>query len=189
LPERLAQIRAAHPDQRVLSYYQDEARFGQHGTITRVWARIGSRPRAIRQTQYDYLYVFSAVCPETGDAGGLITPHINTDTMNAFLEQFSRELPADVHAAMILDRAGWHVAGALRVPHNVTLVHLPPKSPELNPTENLWHYLRSHYWSNRLYKTWEDLQQAATAAWRATCLVPELIKSVCADTALRATQL
>ena len=186
LPERLAQIRAAHPDKRVLSYYQDEARFGQHGTMTRVWARIGSRPRAIRQTQYDYLYVFSAVCPETGDAGGLITPHVNTDTMNAFLEQFSRELPADVHAAMILDRAGWHVASALRVPDNVTLVHLPPKSPELNPAENLWHYLRSHYWSNRLYKTWEDLKQAATTAWRATCLTPDLIKSVCADTALRA---
>jgi transposase len=188
LPERLAQIRAAHPDKRVLSYYQDEARFGQHGTITRVWARIGSRPHAIRQTQYDYLYVFSAVCSKTGDAGGLITPHINTDTMNAFLEQFSRELPPDVHAAMILDRAGWHVASALRVPGNVTLVHLPPKSPELNPTENLWHYLRSHYWSNRLYKTWEDLKQAATTAWRAACLTPDLIKSVCADTALRANQ-
>ena len=186
MPERLAQIRAAHPDKRILSYYQDEARFGQHGTITRVWARIGSRPRAFRQTQYDYLYVFSAVCPETGDAGGLITPHVNTAAMNAFLKQFSRELPADVHAAMILDRAGWHVASALRVPDNVTLVHLPPKSPELNPTENLWHYLRSHYWSNRLYKTWEDLKQAATTAWRATCLTPDLIKSVRADTALRA---
>jgi len=58
--------------------------------------------------------------------------------------------------------------------------------PELNPAENLWHYLRSHYWSNRLYPTWEDLKQAATAAWRAVCLVPELIRSVCADTALRA---
>ncbi len=135
----------------------------------------------IRQTQYQYLYVFSAVCPETGDAAGLITPHVNTGAMNVFLEQFSRELPSDVHAAMILDRAGWHVAGALRVPANVTLVLLPPKSPELNPVENLWHYLRSHYWSNRLYPTW-----AATAAWRAVCLVPDRVKSVCADTALRA---
>ena len=62
-PERLAQIQAEHPDKRILSYYQDEARFGQHGTITRVWAKVGTRPRAIRQTQYDYLYVFSAVCP------------------------------------------------------------------------------------------------------------------------------
>ena len=153
-----------HPDQRVLNYYQDEARFGQHGTLTRVWAKVGSRPPAIRQTQYDYLYVFSAVCPETGDAAGLIAPHVNTDVMNAFLEQFAAGLPPDVHAAMVLDRAGWHVAGALRVPANVALVLLPPKAPALNSTENLWHYLRGHYSSNRLYPTWKNLSQAATAA-------------------------
>ncbi len=119
----------------MLTYYQDEARFGPHGTFTRVWAKVGSRPPAIRQTQYDYLGVFSAVGPETGDAAGLITPHINIDTMNAFREQFSAELPPDVHAAMVLDRAGWHTASALRVPPSVTLVLLPPKSPELNPAE------------------------------------------------------
>ena len=83
----------------------------------------------MHQTQYDSLYVYSAVCPETGDACGLITPKVNTDTMNVFLEQFSRELPADVHAVMVLDQAGWHTAGALAIPSNVTLVHLPPKSP------------------------------------------------------------
>jgi transposase len=179
-------VKAEHPGRRVLIYYQDEARFGQHGTITRVWARVGTRPRALRQTQYDSLYVYSAVCPQTGDACGLITPKVNTDTMNVFLEQFSRELPPDAHAVMVLDQAGWHTAGALAIPSNVTLVHLPPKSPELNPTENLWHYLRSHYWANRLYKTWEDLKVAATEAWRRVCLAPELVSSVCADTAVRA---
>lgn len=186
MPDRLAQLRRAHPDKRLLTYYQDEARFGQHGTITRVWAKVGTRPRAIRQTQYDYLYVFSAVCPQTGDATGLISSHVNTDVMNAFLAEFSNELPTDVHAALILDRAGWHVAGALRVPENITLILLPPKSPELNPVENLWHYLRSHYWSNRLYESWEDLKSAARDAWRSVCLNPTLIKSVCADTAMRA---
>ena len=188
MPERLAQLQIEHSDHRVLSYYQDEARFGQHGTITRKWARVGTRPGAIRQTQYDYLYLFSAVCPETGDASGLISPHVNIEVMNAFLEQFAQELPADVHAAMILDRAAWHTSEKLKVPPNVTLIHLPPKSPEFNPTENLWHYLRSHYWSNRLYGTWEELKTAAVDAWRRVCLVPELVKSVCADTALRANQ-
>jgi transposase len=111
---------------------------------------------------------------------------VNADAMNAFLKEFSRELPSDVHAALVLDRAGWHVAKALRVPDNITLIHLPPKSPELNPVENLWHYLRSHYWSNRLYKNWDDLKSAASDAWRRVCLVKELVKSVCADTAVRA---
>jgi transposase len=173
----------------VLIYYQDEARFGQHGTLTRIWAKVGSRPRAIRQTQYDYLYLFTAVCPETGEASGLITASINIDSMNAFLKQLSNELPKEVHAAVVLDRAGWHTSPKLKVPDNVSLIYLPPKSPELNPTENLWHYLRSHYWSNRLYKTWEDLKTAATTAWRAVCLVSSLIQSICADTAVRANQL
>jgi len=184
LPQKLAEVQAAHPGQRILSYCQDEARFGQHGTISRVWAHVGSRPPAIRQTQYDYLYVFSAVCPETGHACGLISPAVNIEVMNVFLEQFSRELPSDVHAVMVLDRAGWHTSWRLKVPANVTLVPLPPKSPQLNPVENLWHYLRSHYWSNRLYPTWEDLREAAVEAWRRVCLVPELIQSICADTAL-----
>jgi transposase len=184
LPQRLVQLQAQHPGKRILRFYEDEARFGQHGTITRVWAKAGTRPQSIQQLQYEYLYVFSAVCPETGQASGLITPQINTDTMNVFLEQFSKELPDDAHAAMILDQAGWHMAKALKVPANVTLIHLPPKSPQLNPTENLWHYLRSHYWSNRHYKTWDDLKQAAVDAWRRVCLVPELVKTVCADTAL-----
>ena len=153
-----------------------------------MWAQVGSRPPAIKQTQYDYLYVFTAVCPETGEASGLITPKANTGTMDAFLEHFARELPPDVHAVLVLDRAGWHTAKSLKMPANVTLVHLPPKSPELNPVENLWHYLRSHYWSNRLYKTWEDLKAAAIDAWRRVCMVPDLVKSICADTALRANQ-
>jgi transposase len=172
-----------------LTFYQDEARFGQHGTITRVWAKVGTRPRAIHQTQYDYLYVFAAVCPQTGQAVGLLTPEVNTTMMNAFLAEFAKELPPDVHAVLVLDRAGWHTAEALEVPSNVTLVHLPPKSPELNPAENLWHYLRSHFWSNRLYKTWEDLRHAAVDAWRRACMVPQIIQSVCADTALRGNQL
>lgn len=116
----------------------------------------------------------------------MICPHVNTDAMNAFLEQFARELPTDVHAVMVLDRAGWHTTAKLKVPANVTLVHLPPKSPELNPIENLWHYLRSHHWSNRHYPTWKDLNQAATDAWRKVCLNQTLVRSVCADTALRA---
>ena len=110
---------------------------------------------------------------------------MNTDSMNAFLQQFSNELPTDTQAVLLLDRAGWHISSKLKIPNNVSLILLPPKSPELNPTENLWHHLRNHYWSNRLYRSWEDLKQAALDAWRAVCLVPSMIQSICADTAMR----
>jgi transposase len=177
---QIEQVQADHPGEQVRVYFQDEARFGQQGTLTRVWAPTGSRPTAVKQTQYDYLYVFTAVCPETGDACGLIAPHVNTVAMNVFLQQFSRELPMGVHGVMILDRAGFHTSKAMSVPGNVSLIHLPPYSPELNPAENLWHYLRSHHWSNRFYADYNALHQAALDGWRAVCLDAGKIKSVCA---------
>lgn len=160
-------------------FWEDEARFGQQGTITRVWAPTGSRPRAVRQTQYDYLWVIGAVCPETGQAEGLLSPRLNADVINIFLEQFSRTLSADEHAVMVWDGAGFHRAKHLKVPQNVTLVELPPYSPELNPIENLWHFLKSHHWSNRTYDDFEHLTEAADQAWKKVCLNKETMKTVC----------
>lgn len=148
--------------------------------MTRTWARTGSRPTAVRQTQYDYLWVLSAACPGTGQSIGLISPSLNAGVINLFLEQMSRELAPNVHAVLIWDGAGYHTARAVRVPANITLVKLPPYSPELNPVENLWHYLRSHHWSNRFYVSYDDLFDAATAAWRVVCLDEALIQTVCA---------
>jgi transposase len=178
--DQIQAIQEAHPDEQVQVWFEDEARFGQQGTLTRVWARKGSRPRAVRQTQYTYLYVLTAVCVSTGAASGLIAPQLNATVINLFLEQFARELPAGVHAVLLWDGAGYHVGNGLRVPANVSLIQLLPYSPELNPVENLWHYLRSHYWSLRAYRDYEALEAAAMAAWRAVCLEPGLIRSICA---------
>lgn len=81
---------------------------------------------------------------------------------------------------MIWDQAGFHTANALKVPPNVTLIELPPYAPELNPVENLWHYLRSHFWSNRDYDNYDALMKAATHSWRQTVLDPQTVKTVCA---------
>jgi len=123
--------------------------------------------------------VIGAVCPETGQAEGLLSPRLNTDVINIFLEQFSRTLTADEHAVMVWDGAGFHRAKHLKVPENVTLVELPPYSPELNPIENLWHFLKSHHWSNRTYDDFEHLTEAADQAWKKVCLNKETIKTVC----------
>ena len=180
LPEQIAAIAAEHPGKQVHVYFQDEARFGQQGTITNVWALKGSRPVAVRQTQYEYLWVLGAVCPDTGRAEGLLSPRLNTSVVNVFLQQFSQRLANNEHAVMIWDGAGFHRSKQLRVPENITLVQLPPYSPELNPIENLWHYLKSHYWSNRAYADYDALEDAAIAAWQTAVLDPELMKSVCA---------
>ena len=167
-----------HPEKRIELWFQDEARFGQQGTITRKWARRGSRPPAVRQTQYDYLYGLAAACPATGQTIGLLSPTLNTAVVNCFFEQMAKEIDDAVHVVMFWDQAGYHIASALNPPSNVTLISLPPYSPELNPIENLWHYLRSHHWSNRRYADYDELRQAACTAWQASCLDPTLIQTV-----------
>jgi transposase len=179
LPQQLTAIRQTHPEKQIQVFFQDEARFGQQGTLTRVWAPCGSRPRAVRQTQYGYLYVIAAACPATGQAEGILAPYLNTDTINAFLREFSAAIVPGVQAVLIWDGAGYHTSGRLEVPANVSLIRLPPYSPELNPIENLWHYLRSHHWSNRKYVDYAALETAAIHAWDRVCLIPETIRSVC----------
>lgn len=136
----------------------------------------------MRQTQYGYVYVLAATCSQTGQAEGLIAPRLDTSIVNLFLAQLSETLASDVQAVLVWDCAGYHRAKALSCPSNITLVSLPPYSPELNPVENLWHYLRSHHWSNRKYNSVDDLFTAAETAWRATCLNEETIRSVCRAT-------
>lgn len=187
-PERLRALAATQSTKRLRIYFQDESRFGQQGTITNVWAQKGSRPTAVRQTEYEYLWVLGAVCPETGHAEGLLSPQLNTTIVNEFLAQFAGTIGADEHAVMLWDGAGFHASRQLRVPDNVTVVTLPAYSPELNPIENLWHYLKSHCWSNRAYHDYDELEQAAVDAWRKIAMDAELMKTVCAATYLeRAT--
>lgn len=133
----------------------------------------------MRQTKYDWLYVLGAVCPESGQAIGMLSPYINVDIVNRFLEEFSAAVPENTHAVLIWDQAGFHTGHGLKVPQNVTIIPLPPYSPELNPVENLWHYLRSHYWANRAFEDYEALEQAAMTAWQAAACDPEIIRSVC----------
>ena len=156
----------------------DEARFGQQGTITDVWGRTGSRPRAVRQTRYEWVYLYAAVEPASGASAALLAPNVDTGTMNAFLRILDAERKAGEHFVLIMDQAGWHKSRTLKLPEGITVLLLPPYSPELNPVENLWHYLRSHYLSNKSYADYDALLAAGTEAYRK--LTPEVIRSVCA---------
>src|SRR3954469_23429028 len=178
--DQIQAIAEAHPGEEVQVWHEDEARFGQQGTLTRVWARRGSRPRRVRQNGRESLYVLTAVCAAAGAAAGLIAPELNTAVVDVFLEQLSRQLSPGVHAVLLWDGAGYHVGKDLEVPSNVSLINLLPYSPELNPVENLWHSLRAHDWSNGVYPDHEALLEVATETWRTVCMDPEKIRSICA---------
>jgi transposase len=178
--DQIQAIAEAHPGEEVQVWHEDEARLGQQGTLTRVWARRGSRPRRVRQNGRTSLYVLTAVCAAVGAAAGLIAPELNTAVVNLFLEQFSRQLSPGVHAVLLWDGAGYHTGKDLVVPSNVSLINLLPYSPELNPVENLWHYLRAHYWSNGVYRDYDALLEVATETWRTVCMDREKVRSICA---------
>ena len=149
-------------------WFQDEARIGQKNSLTRVWGRTGSRPAAARDLGFASAYVFGAVCPVEGKAAALIMPVCNTAAMNHHLSEISSQVAADAHAVVILDRAGWHRSQALVVPGNITcnitLLELPPYSPELNPVERIWHYLRSHWLANTVFISLADIMDACEIA-------------------------
>ena len=124
---------------------KDEARIGQKGELTRQWAPRGTRPRQPRDQRYQAAYLFGAVCPSSGATAALVLPAVNTEAMSLHLAEIGRHVAADGHAVVILDQAGWHGAHALRIPDNVSLLPLPPYSPELNPIENLWQFLKHNF--------------------------------------------
>lgn len=170
-------MKATHPGQPLEWWFQDEARIGQQGTLTNVWAETGSRPQRVRQTEYEWVYVYAAVNAVTGASSAMLAPTVNTDYMNAHLQFISKQVTPGSHGVLVLDQAGWHLAKALKVPENLTLLHLPPYSPELNPVERVWEFLRSHYMGNRVFKDYDELFDAASAARNR--LDQQRLKSIC----------
>ena len=114
-------------------------------------------------------YIYAAVEPGTDNAFALILPDANAAGMQVFLEAFAKTIGRNEHVALVLDGAGWHGAKALRVPANITLVALPPYSPELNPVERVWLYLKQRFLSMRLHNDYKAIVAAASKAWKRLC--------------------
>jgi len=138
---------------------------GQQGTLTRIWAERGTRPRAPRDTRYKWTYIFGAVCPERGATAALVMPHVDTEAMNAHLIEISRTVAEGAHAILVLDGAGWHGSKALRTPENITLLTLPPYAPELNPIKNVWACLRANRPVISVLETEAEIVNRCCEAW------------------------
>lgn len=161
-------------------WFQDEARVGQKGTLTRIWAKKGARPRMHRDQRYASAYIFGAVCPAQDKGAALVMPYANTEAMNLHLREISRNVAPGAHAVIIIDGAGWHTAGDVTVPDNVSLLRLPPYSPELNAQENIWQFLRQNYLAGRIFETYDDIVDACSKAWNALTAETGRIASIAA---------
>ncbi len=160
-------------------WFQDEARVGQQGTHAYIWAPVGARPLMVRDNRHDSAYLFGAICPDRGVGAAMITPHANTEAMNLHLGEVSTQVTAGAQALLVCDGAGWHQRGRqLAVPDNIAMLTLPAYSPELNPMENVWDYLRQNKLCSRVWDSYEDIVEACKQAWHFLIDDPDRIRSL-----------
>lgn len=163
-----------NPDAILLFF--DEGRFGFKPEVGRRWGRKGGSKRVVVRPGYRNFYVFSAVSPTSGQHFSLLLPWVSTDMMSLYLRELksyfgTRDL------IVVLDQAGWHVSTSLEVPPNIKLIFLPPYSPELNPVERLWQWLKRHYVRNRWFESLEQMMDHVAEALQSPS--PDFLTSLC----------
>jgi hypothetical protein len=141
--------------------FQDEGRFGLLGTPRRCWAPHHMRPVVGARLVRKYIYAFSAVSPHDGVMDSLVLPWVNAETMSLFLAEVAQR-HAEEFILMVMDQAGWHLAGQLAVPAHMRLIYLPPYSPELNPAEHLWESIRENCFANHVFADLDAVERALT---------------------------
>ena len=156
----------------------DEARIGQKNKITRRWARRGTRPSAPRDQRTSSAYIFGAICPAEGKGAALVLSRCTTPAMALHLAEISQAVAPGAHAVVLLDQAGWHTTAKLPIPINITLMPLPAKSPELNPVENIWQFMRDNWLSNRIFTSYTDILDHCCFAWNSLVSQPWKIISI-----------
>lgn len=143
--------------------FQDECRFGLLGTSRRCWAPCGCWPVVGARLECKYLYAFGAVSPHDGVMDSLVLPWVSAETMSLFLQEVAQP-HADEFVVMVMDQAGWHIAGELVVLLNMRVIYLPPYSPELNPAEHLCEALREDCFANHVFTDLNAVERALTAS-------------------------
>ena len=138
-------------------FFQDEGRFGRMTDLYKCWCPKGIRPVLKRALEREFTYVYSAIEPATGDNFSLILPEVNNNSMSLYLSELSAYY-SEYRIIMIMDSASFHGDATANNLENISIIHLPAYSPELNPVEHLWEYLRENYFGNRYWKTIEELE-------------------------------
>ncbi len=174
LLKKLSEMLGRRPEAQV--FFFDEGRFGFQPVTGRRWARKGVRPRAIVRPGYENFYVYSAVNPMTGEDVSLFLPWVSTEMMNLFLAHLAQEVDGQ-RCFLVMDQAGWHVSQELKLPPNIEPVLLPPYSPELNPVERLWQWLKRHSLRNRCHRDLDAIMDAVRDCLQSA--TPAFLKSLC----------
>ena len=105
-------------------------------------------------------------------------PFADTAAMNAHLAEIARTVAPGAHAVLVLDGAGWHRSDDLALPHNLSLLRLPPAAPELNPVENVWQFLRANWLAISVFDDYDAIVDACCSAWNRFAGDPQTVSSI-----------
>lgn len=136
--------------------FQDEAGFGRINKPRYCWCRKAIRPLVPCHHIREYRYVYGAVDPMDGSDFFLVMPFCNTGCMQLFLNELSKAFPNDL-IVLVCDGAAWHTTGKLEIPENITMLNIPPYTPEMNPIEQIWRELRISGFRNQVFTTLEKV--------------------------------
>lgn len=136
-----------HKNKNVVIMFEDEAGFGRISSPAHCWAPPKERPCAPYQLVRQYRNVYGAVCPTTGESYFEVHKKNNGDTFQEFLKNLSKKFP-DYYIILCCDRAGWHMKKDLKIPRNIKLFFIPPRTPEMNPIEQIWKEIRKRGFKN-----------------------------------------
>lgn len=144
---------------------QDEAGFGRINKPKFCWCPQEICPSVPCHHIREYRYVYGAVEPTAGESCFLIMPYCNTVCTNLFLSRLAKQYPDDI-ILLCCDGAAWHKSGTLCNPENIRLFFIPPYTPEMNPTEQIWKELRRRGFKNEVFVT---LQKVVTRLCDVIC--------------------
>lgn len=159
LPKLLTDLRMSLDKNKFSSvnmYFQDESRFGLMTHVGRCLTAKGVKPVVTYQHAFKNTYLYGSFSPINGDAFILEIDGVDTKIFEAYLQGFSKQKPEELKI-LIIDNAGFHSTKNISVPENIILVNIPPYSPELNPAEKIWHYIKSRF-KNHLFGNMENLK-------------------------------
>jgi transposase len=170
-------LQKAYPEARIELWSQDEHRIGLKPILRRVWARKGSRLKALVRPRYHWMYLYGFVEPRSGKTSWLLMPTVNTVAFSLALSAFAQEqgVGPNKHVLLVADQAGWHKSAELVIPEGLHLLFLPSHSPELQPAERLWP-LTNEPLANRVFRSLDELQEVQAERCRWLCAHPEIIR-------------
>ena len=163
-------------DENTELHFFDESRFGTHSNIGHGWFKKGRRTALSYNMGYKNFYLYSSACPISGNNFSLILPNVDTINFEVFLQEFAKTLSGK-KVVMVVDGASWHRSKKLKIPDNIQIIIQPPYSPELNPIEKLWQYIKRHTIKNKMFVNLSVLEDVLCKFLNS--MTKESFKSIC----------